>query len=383
MTGVLEGLQVLDLTWGIAGPMATMLLADHGADVTRIERPGGEPFAAPDGYRVWHRGKRSAELDLTDDADRDVFLRLARHADVVVESFAPGVADKLGIGYAHLREANPRLVYCSITAYGRDNKHSDRPGYDALVAARTGLQWEARGWNGSPMDHVLGRDAPTVDNEVPDEIRIGARHEGPIFTATATPSVATAYLATLGISAALRAREVTGRGQHVETSMLQAVILSAGTYWQRAEHPDAPAYDMHTVERRQTWGLVQARDRWVCSWATSHEWAIASGAGDEIKVPPDIDEMFRGPRRSHITIADRLDILMKAAPVWRKFDAADWVKAAADAGNISCQLIRTPEEALTDPLLIADGSVTEVDDPELGTLREAGILYRMHGTPGK
>src|SRR4029453_16323804 len=97
------------------------------------------------------------------------------------------------------------------------------------------------------------------------------------------PSVAPAYLATLGSSAALRAREVTGRGQHVETSMLQAVILFAGTYWQRAEHPDAPAYDMHTVDRRQTWGLVNTRDRWVCSWAPSHEWAIASGGGDEIK----------------------------------------------------------------------------------------------------
>src|SRR3954451_10530759 len=93
--GILDGLDVLDLSWGIAGPMTGMLLADHGARVTRIEPPQGDPFAAVSGTRVWLRGKRRATLDLRDADDRNVFLALARRADVVIESFAPGVAEKL------------------------------------------------------------------------------------------------------------------------------------------------------------------------------------------------------------------------------------------------------------------------------------------------
>src|SRR4051812_13300304 len=118
MTGVLDGVTVLDLSWGIAGPLATMLLGDHGARVTRIEPPGGDPFRSFSGSRVWARNKRSAVLDLNDGADRDVFLALAADADVVVDSFAPGTTARLGIDDATLRPRNPRLVTCSITGYG-------------------------------------------------------------------------------------------------------------------------------------------------------------------------------------------------------------------------------------------------------------------------
>src|SRR5579859_4593879 len=102
MTGVAEGLRVIDLTWGTAGPMTTMLLADNGADVIRVERPGGPRFGEVEGERVWHRGKRSAVLDLTVPDDLAVFRGLAAAADVVVESFRPGVADRLGVGYEDL-----------------------------------------------------------------------------------------------------------------------------------------------------------------------------------------------------------------------------------------------------------------------------------------
>ena len=104
---VLEGLKVLDLSWGIAGPMATMLLADHGAAVTRIEPPGGDPFRTQLGYRTWQRGKKSAVLDLKTPADRDCLIALARGADVLVESFAPGVTARLGIDYARLQRDQP------------------------------------------------------------------------------------------------------------------------------------------------------------------------------------------------------------------------------------------------------------------------------------
>src|SRR5438105_9480595 len=109
MSGVLEGVAVLDLSWGITGPMTTMLLADHGAAVTKIEPPGGDPFRDQLGYQVWQRGKRSAILDLRAPPDRDSFLSLARHADVLLESYSPGVTEKLGIDYGSLRALNPRL----------------------------------------------------------------------------------------------------------------------------------------------------------------------------------------------------------------------------------------------------------------------------------
>ena len=221
MTGVLNGVRVLDLSEGIAGPMATMLLADHGASVTRIERPGGDPFRSQLGYHGWNRGKRSAILDLRDDADRQAFLALAQHADVVVESFRPGKTSELGIDYETLAATNPRLIYCSITGYGRDNRHSQRPAFDALVSARVGLQWEQRGRVGGAAGHLSGKPPFDPDYEVPPEAQQGPDREGPLLPASRFPSLGAAYAATTAISAALRAREVTGRGQWVETSLLQ------------------------------------------------------------------------------------------------------------------------------------------------------------------
>src|SRR5689334_7579953 len=114
MAGVLSGVRVLDLSWGIAGPMTTMLMADHGAEVIKIEPPGGDPHRGQLGYKVWQRGKKSAELDLKNQADKEAFFALVKTADALVESFAPGGTDKLGIAYGSLSKLNPRLVYCSI-----------------------------------------------------------------------------------------------------------------------------------------------------------------------------------------------------------------------------------------------------------------------------
>jgi crotonobetainyl-CoA:carnitine CoA-transferase CaiB-like acyl-CoA transferase len=120
MPGAFDGLRVLDLSHGIAGPMTTMHLADNGADVVRIERPAGAGPGVGDrgGERVWHRGKRRAEIDLASAGGRAAFPALAATADVVVESFAPGTASRLGIDHAHLAAGNPGLITCSITGYG-------------------------------------------------------------------------------------------------------------------------------------------------------------------------------------------------------------------------------------------------------------------------
>src|SRR5437868_7034585 len=149
---MLDDIVVLDLSWGVAGPMAGMLLADRGARVTRILPPGGDPYESS-GSRVWGRGKHERTLDLKADADRAEFLALADAADVVIESWSPGTAARLGVDHTTLLARNPRLVHCSITGYG-DTKDADRPGIDALVAARTGQLFESRGTVGTTIARI-------------------------------------------------------------------------------------------------------------------------------------------------------------------------------------------------------------------------------------
>lgn len=246
--GVLDGLTVLDLSWGISGPMAAMLLADHGASVTKIEPPGGDPFRSLSGYQVWQRGKRSVVVDLKAADERDRFLALAAAADVVIESFEPGVTSRLGIDYDTLAALNPRLVYCSITGYGSEGKHAGRPAIDALVAARTGHQWEARGVLGGSIARLAGVEGMLPGLEAPPGCWVGAERDGPLFSGIPWPSLATFYLATLAISAALRARGITGRGQHVATSIMQGVLCSTLGGWQRVEKPDSPHFQTWVID---------------------------------------------------------------------------------------------------------------------------------------
>ena len=240
--GVLDGVEVLDLSWGISGPMAAMLLADHGARVTKIDPPGGDPFAQLSGYQVWQRGKRRATIDLKGPEGRAELLALARHADVVIESFGPGVATRLGVDHDQLAAGNPRLITCSITGYGHTGKHADRPAIDALVAARTGHQWEGRGVLGGTIARLAGTEGILPGVEAPEGCWVGTEREGPLFAGVPWPSLATSYLTSLAVNAALRAREITGRGQHVHTSLLQGVLCSTLGGWQRVEKPDAPHF---------------------------------------------------------------------------------------------------------------------------------------------
>jgi crotonobetainyl-CoA:carnitine CoA-transferase CaiB-like acyl-CoA transferase len=374
MHSLFGDLTVLDLSAGIAGPLAAMTFADHGADVIRIEAPECNSFPALDGNKVWNRGKRSAILDLDDVGDRALFLALAANADVLIESEPPGQMAARGLDYATISALNPRLIYCSITGYGRDSRHSDRPAHDQLVAARTGLQWEARGWYGSPMDRIKGRDRPTAAKQVTEAIRIGADRKGPIFTASPAASTIAAYQAMLGISAALRARDVTGRGQWVETSLYQAVLGMSCATWQRPEKDEIPGYSMDVTERRQTWGLVSAKDDFMCMWVSPPRWFTLAGAGHTLIDPG-------APQPGMMSIEKRLEQLEEAAPIFRKFTVEEWCRIAAENGNISCQPVRTPEQALTDPALLSEGSVVKVEDAELGTLHQAGAVYRLHDRP--
>jgi crotonobetainyl-CoA:carnitine CoA-transferase CaiB-like acyl-CoA transferase len=385
MAGVFAGLQVLDLSWGTAGPMTTMFLADNGADVTRIEPPDGDPFGDQTGYRVWHRGKRSARLDLRSPEGHQAFLALAGTADVVVDSFSPGTTAELGIDHESLSRLNPGLITCSITGYGEHSRHRDRPGYDGLVAARTGLLYDQKGRRGSAMEYIGGRPGPHPEFDGPEGLVRGADRPGPVFPRTPWPSVGATYFATLGIAAALRAREVTGEGQRVTTSLLQGALAAASLNWQRVENPDAPLYWMWPIDSRSIEGIYQCADgRWVHHWTVRPRWVLASAEHDELG-SVELDAAYRDDPDRISMEADGLLTGIFLHPLlteaFKKFPSAEWVKAGEAAG-MGVAIVRSPGEALADASFLADGCVVEVDDPEVGRIRHAGPLLEFSATPG-
>jgi crotonobetainyl-CoA:carnitine CoA-transferase CaiB-like acyl-CoA transferase len=384
VTGVLDGVTVLDVTTGIAGPVATMLLADHGARVTKVEPPGGDPTRACSGAQVWHRGKRSAVLDPDDAADRDRLVALASHADVLVENFAPGVAAALGLDHESLLARNPRLVHCSITAYGDDGAHADRPAVDALVAARTGHQWESRGVPGGTLARLAGVPPTFPDLVVPDDCWVAAPRPGPLHSGVPWVSMAAAYLATLAISAALRVREQTGRGQRVSTSLFQGVLATTLSPWQRVEKFDTPNFQSWISDPRAPKGVFRCADgRWVHQWVPLPDFVLGAAEGDHLER----NERTTRPRDATTRIGMDVNEMLLLhhyqplmAEAMAKFPSEPWVKLGAEVG-VPLQPLRAPEEALHDDAFLADGCVIEVDDPELGGVRQVGRVYELHACP--
>jgi crotonobetainyl-CoA:carnitine CoA-transferase CaiB-like acyl-CoA transferase len=387
MASALSGLRVLDLSWGISGPMATMLLADHGADVIKIEPPGGDPFRRQGcsqlGYKTWQRGKRSAILDLKDPADLAVFKTLATHADVLVESFEPGVTQRLGVDYETLSALNPRLIYATVTAYGSQSAHADRPGYDLLVAARTGLTFEHRGWPEGCVGHMAGRGELFPDLEIPYDWVQGPPREGPITTSAPAPSIGAFYWLTTAINAAILARETTGRGQRVETSLLQGALGAANCSWQAAENPDIEGYGHWIKCSKSPKGHFECKDgRWIHQWVPNPRFILGASEGDEIVQNPDLSvqndpNRFGTGMEEIVVIAHYQPILAERV---KKFGCDDWLAAGA-AADVPLQECRSPEAALSDPIMLADGCVREVEDPELGAIRQVGVVLELEKTP--
>jgi len=362
--------------------MTSMLLADSGADVLRIEA-GEAPEVDPVAYRVWHRGKRSIALDLRSSGQREILRKLAAAADVLIESFPPAKAAEFEVDAAALAARNTRLVSCSIAGYRQDD---ERPAYDALVAARTGLQWEQRGVLGTAVNRISGAPVPMPDIEVPDLPASRFDREGPVFVRSMWPSVGAACLATAGISAALRAREVTGRGDHVETSLLRGAMAAAGPTWQRAERADAPGFWMWVTDRRAPEGLFECADgRWVHFWTIRPTLVLEAAGGDRLIIdgPKDNvrsgDGVHIGMEAEDLVVVYYYHGLLREA--FRKFPSDQWVAFGA-ARDLGIALVRSPEEAFGDAALLEHGCVVEVTDPGLGPVRHAGVLLEFSRTPG-
>jgi crotonobetainyl-CoA:carnitine CoA-transferase CaiB-like acyl-CoA transferase len=376
--GVLDGLEVLDLTWGMSGPMTGMLLSDHGARVTRIERPGSSPWSDLAAYKVWNRGKRSATIDLKDPLGRERFLALVSRSDVVLESFSPGTTTRLGIDYESLRSVNARLVHCSFTGYGPDGPDSRRPGIDALVAARTGQQWEERGVAGTTIARLSGWEGPLAGLEAPEGCWVGPDRDGPLFGGVPWASLATFYIAVLGVNAALLARERTGRGQQVNASMLHGVLATTVGAWQKVDNPQAPHYLSWVVDPRAPKGFFKSADgRWMHHWVPLPEFIINAARNGMTA------EGLVGPKRSSLRVSTSAEDMIvlhayqeQMAQAVAGYPSDEWVRLAAEVG-VPVQTVRSPEEALLDPLLVAEGCVAEVNDPEVGPIRQVGRVIDM------
>jgi len=380
-SAVYAGLQVLDLTNGIAGPMVTMLLADNGATVTRLVRPGSDPDAlSGTGARVWNRSKRTIELDISTAAGRAELDRLAADADIVVDSLSIDAAQRADLD--RLTSDNPRLIHLSITAYGDHPDHRHRPGIDALVMARTGMLYDQKGRRGTVMEYINGRPGPHPDFDAPDGMQRGTARPGPIMPRTTWPSVGAMYAASVAIAAALRARQVTGRGQRVRTSLLHGALLANGLNWQRVENPDAPLYWMWPLDSRAIEGLYECADgRWVHHWTVRPRWVLSAAEGDSL-AEVSLDTAYRDdPDRLGMGGDDLLTGMILEpllAEAFRKFPSAEWIAAAEKAG-VGMALVRSPAEALADPSFLAAGCVVETDDAEFGPIRHVGRVLEFEG----
>src|SRR5579884_2054853 len=344
--GVLDGVTVLDFSRVVAGPYCTMVLADYGADVVKVERPGagddtrawGPPFAGGESayYLAVNRNKRSIALDLGSAAGRRLALDLATRADVVVENFRAGTMARLGLDYATVAAANPRVVYCSISGYGSRGPRKDEAGYDVMVTGRAGL-----------MSITGYPDGPPA--------KIGV----------AVLDQATGLAAHGAICAALFARERSGRGQHVELSLFATAIgllLNAGSdslvggrvmgRWGTA-HPSIVPYQ--GVAARDGYILVGAANdrlfRRLCEALGQPRWA---------------DDPRYATNRERVRHRDELVAAIEA--VTRQREVADWLAVLEQAG-VPATPINTIDQALADPQVAALGLVQEVDHPTAGPIR--------------
>ena len=358
MSGALEGLTVLDLSSHLSGPYCAMLLADHGADVIKIERPGrGDearampPFIAGEGapFMTWNRNKRSVTLDLKSEAGAEALRKLARRADILVENFRPGTLDRLGLGWSELSTLNPRLIYGAISGFGQTGPWRDRGGFDLVTQGMSGLMSVC-----GPAD--------------------GPPHRLPI----ALSDIAAGMHLAVGILAAVEARHRTGLGQMVEASLLDSAI-SFGVY--EAAHVFATAERPPRIGQAHRgsspYQVFETADGWITVGAAQQNfWEALCRVLDA----PDLrdDPRFR-TNRDRVAHNDLLVGLLGQR--FRQHGSDHWLDALEEAG-IPAGPVLDFAEALSHPQTIAREMVVEVQHAIAGPTRTLGVPAKLSATPG-
>ncbi len=356
----LAGIRVLDFSHALAGPYCTLLLSDYGADVYKLEAPGGSdmgrswgpPFAGEQSsyFLGLNRGKRGIAIDLKQAEGIDLCLRLLDSMDVLIENFRPGTMDRLGLGYATVAARNPRLVYCSVSGYGQQGPSRDEAAMDLIVECSSGYL------------SITGTEAGEL-------VRSGY----------AVCDVNAGLFATIGILMALRAREQSGRGQYIDVSMLDAMIsamtpnymyfLGSGV----SPRPMGTAFQT-VVPYRVFNGLDGAFSIAVGSEKLWSAFCRAIGREDLASHPDYADNPAR--------VRNRPALEAILAEVFRQATAEEWVQRLRGAG-IPCSPVRQLADVLADPQAAARGMFPKVEVPGAGVQRVTGPAVKMSATPGR
>ena len=347
----LNGLRVLELGSGAAVGIAGMVLAENGAEVVKVEPPRGDRDRGRPGFAVWHRAKKSVMLDLGDSGDRGRFLELAQAADGVIEAFRPSVAERLGVDYETLRGVNDRLVYAAITGFGETGPWRDLPGYEQIVAAKSGRM-------------------TTYDGVRP----------GPVFTPVPIASYGAGMLAAVGLMAGIWARGRSGRGQRVHTSLLHALSVYDMTsgHGNRTHLPPEPGrvYGIMRVPF-MTAPTKDGRFIQMCSRQPRHyrRWLAELGLEGLLDDP----ELANAPDLwpSEERLAEAIEAIQAGMA---EQTAAEWMDVFS-AKDIGGDPFLAPREFLDHPQCTENGRRQEVDDPELGPTVQIGPLGLYSDTP--
>ncbi len=356
MTGPMSGFRVVDLTSMVSGPSAAMLLADQGADVIKVENPnGGDHTRASSNRRGGfsanflnnNRNKRSVALDLKDPRGLAALMRIAAGADVFLQNFRPGVAERMGIGEDAIRAVAPRVVYVSISGFGETGPYAGKPVYDPLIQALSGLA----------------------------TVQAGSDSERPRLVRTILPDKLTGLVAAQAVSAALLARERTGEGQHIRLSMLDAIVAFLwGSDMGSQTFVEEPLPQQEAASFIDL--IYETADGHISVAVQSdREWAALCRALERTDLMD--DPRFRTPALRQENIDARLALTQD---MLRTRPAEEWL-ARLEAEDVPCAPVLTRTEVIDHPQTVANGIVVESDHPAAGRLRQARPAARFSKTP--
>ncbi|MBU0512357.1 MAG: CoA transferase [Chloroflexi bacterium] len=361
----LKNIRIIDITRALAGPYCTMMLGDLGADVIKIERPKsgdesrgwGPPFVgAPYGpypgesayFIAANRNKRSLTVNIQTSEGQEILRKLAGISDVFVENYRTGILDHLGLGYAELHALYPRLVYCSISGYGRTGPFAENPGYDAILQAEGGMMSITGPVDGPPS-------------------RVGI----PIIDITSGMFASTAILA------ALRARDLTGEGQLVDISLFDshaALLANIASNYLVGNEPPRRLGNAHP--NITPYEAFPARDGWfIVGAANERQWGFLCDLLDR----PDLktNERFatNGKR-----VSNRDALVAELSAIFTTRDSKDWLAALTEAG-LPCGPINTIPEVFAHPQAQARDLTLQAEHPTAGTVKMTGFPYKFSRTP--
>jgi crotonobetainyl-CoA:carnitine CoA-transferase CaiB-like acyl-CoA transferase len=345
----LDNIRVLDFSHVVAGPLCSMLLADMGATVTKVEPPSGElgraigpPWQGGESvvFLSMNRNKQGVAIDLKKPGARDIILRMAAHADVVLESFRPGVMDALGIGYASVRAVQPSMVYCSISSFGQTGPWADRPGVDGIIQAVSGLM-----------------------------STIGTAEGGPCKVPVPIADMATGYLATIAILGALRARERTGQGQYLDVNLYNSTIMlqQVGMAFHLATG-DLPAKTGSAAPYAAPNEALPTADGWIMVAAYQPgRWAALC----RVMARPELEA---DPRFStnDARIRNRIALVDTLGKTFRAKTTAQWASVLREA-DILCGEIADYASVVASPQYLHNKLEVASTHPTAGTVRTPGF----------